>query len=128
MPNKILNQLWAVGVKNVIVPMRFFPQGTTQLTKANQLGRGYSVSRTGVGTFTITLDSRYRAFLAVLGPSVQQVTAAQRASVGALDPVAGTINITVANLSDGNAADLTANANTSVSLLAIMSDTSITGE
>lgn len=93
----------------IVVGGSFAPAGTGAPTAAK--GNGFSVARTGVGQFTITLDAPYVDLIAAV-PGVQLATPADTAAqFGTYTPssTGGTIVLQV--LTAGVAADIAANAN-----------------
>lgn len=105
---------------------RFFPQGTDPVVAASTIGSGFTVERTGVGTFDVAFDAPYRTLLCadacVMGP-VADVTHARVSNITFVGPSNdAVIEITteVADAVSGifAAADIAADTDISVGLWA----------
>ena len=104
-----------------VVSGSFAPAGTSAPTTVR--GKGFTVARTGVGQFTITLDKRYPELLDFQA-TLQLATATDQFCVaGAVDLSAKTAIITVWDVSGTGAADVAANANNRVNFSLTFKDT-----
>jgi hypothetical protein len=57
----------------VVVPGSFAPNGSSAIVAANNVGKGWSVARSGVGTYTVTFEDAYPA-LQSFACSLQKAT------------------------------------------------------
>ena len=109
------------------VSLRFFPQGTGAPVVNNKESAGVaSVTRTGVGTFLVTLDTNYRNLVG-FNASVQSSSAADlRAQVGDVSNLgtSSATTVVVRLLAGATPTDQAANANNSVSLQLSFDDSS----
>lgn len=104
---------------------RFYPQGTGAVVNGSNVGRGFTVTRTGVGVFDIDFEEAYVDFLdfegtpnMATGVNHVRVTAQKRNSQNALT------GLTITNFSNAAAAvDIAAAATSFISFSAVMSDT-----
>lgn len=97
-----------------VVVGSFAPAGTGAVT--NTKGAGFTVARTGVGAYLVTLTDRYFDLVAG-GATAQLATPAGRAAlVGTYDATAGTVVISVVDEA-GAPADIAANANNRVNFV-----------
>jgi hypothetical protein len=98
----------------VMISGSFAPNGTSQPVAASNKGIGWSVSRTGVGTFVVTLDDSYNEIVEAQATLQLSAPAAQGAQLGPITAPAGAtrgaVTIVTANTSTGAAADVAANA------------------
>jgi hypothetical protein len=103
-------QVLGKGVK--IIAGSFAPNGAGAVSSASNKGKGFSVARTGVGVFTITLEDSY---VSLLGANLGlQLSAADDKilQLGDIDVLsAKTIVIRVWDISGAAVADIAANAN-----------------
>ncbi len=103
MADRNLNDVQALGKARVVLTGSFRPNGTGAVDNTLNTGFGFTVARTGVGTFTITLADKWP----VLQSAQFQLQLATAVSgdvcMGAVDVAsAGTIAITY--LADNDAA------------------------
>lgn len=97
---------------------RFFPQGAGAIVNASNIGRGFSVARTGVGRYVVTLDGGYPQDVHA-DVQVRHATLVYRPRIIATTTDAtGTITLTIQvydTANPGVAVELAAAATTSVS-------------
>lgn len=105
-----------IATRRVRITGRFFPQGAGAIVNASNIGKtGWTVARTGVGVYQVTLDRKYlKGILLSLGLQMNALTNLALQFTGA-ETVngAGTFNITAH--AAGVATEIAANANNSVS-------------
>lgn len=69
------HDLKTIGLGRVAIHGSFAPNGSSALVAANTHGKGFSVARTGVGVYRITLDDKYPELVAaVAGVQVADAT------------------------------------------------------
>lgn len=101
----------------------FAPNGSSAVDADSRKGRGWSVARTDVGEFTITLAEKYDTLIADL-VSIRLASPGNTiVQTGPYDSSAGTIVIQV--LTAGVAADVSANANNKISFKLVFQDSSV---
>lgn len=124
MASRRFDPLKTLGVGRVTVFGTFFPNGAVAGLLAGSKGRGYSVSRVGLGLYTVTLTDVY---FELMGYSfdVQEIAGADWTAVmqGAINLSTGQFNIQTRL--GGGAADLPANAANSVSFMMYLRNTAI---
>mgnify|MGYP001573909474 CR=1 FL=1 len=103
----------------------FAPAGTGAPTAKK--GRRYTVARSDVGKFTITLLDKYVELLSVVASLQLATAAASVVQVGTYDATAGTIVLQVLTESTGAlvAADIAANANNRVNFVLFFKDSTV---
>lgn len=107
--------------ERVMIQGSFAPAGTGAVTAVK--GKGFSVARTGVGTFVVTLANSYAdlesadAHLQLAAPN------GNSANVGAVNLAARTI--TLVTVASGAVADIAANADNRVHFAFVLRNTSI---
>lgn len=107
----------------VLIAGSFAPAGTGAPTAAK--GSGFSVARSGVGVFTITLDKIYPDMLSAVC-SLQLATAADQYVLGGTYTAAsGTFVINVWDVSGAALADISANANNRVNFILAMKNSTV---
>lgn len=110
MANRIWHDVRTPGRNKVVIDGRFNPNGVNPVTGV--IGIGFTVARTGVGIFTITLEDAY-ASLESAHATVQLVAAADTyAQFGAYDATLRTL--IVRTLTAGVPADIAADTNNRV--------------
>lgn len=103
---------------------RFFPQGTGAVVNASNIApAGWTVTRNGVGIFTVTLSDVWTEL-------VNWSLGVQLATAGDLHPQLSTVNlaaktINIRLVAAGVATDMAANANNSVGFSFIFRNTSL---
>lgn len=99
----------------------FAPAGTGAVTAVK--GKGFTVARTGVGTFLVTFADKYAALVAA-NATLQLASAANSVmQVGTFDASAKTLVLRI--LTAGAAADVAADANNRVSFVVTFRNSSI---
>lgn len=106
----------SVGKRRFRISGRFFPQGAGAIVAASNLGtQGWTVARTGVGVYQVTLADKWlKCTLVVLGLQMNAVTNLALQCTGALD-VSGAKTFNITAHAAGVATEIAANANNSVS-------------
>lgn len=91
---------------------RFFPNGTSAVDNDSNVGKGYTVARTGTGTYTVTLDRRYKEILSLTFGVSNSARADWTVVIDDLDAT----SFTLVTKNGGVDQDLSANAFNFVSL------------
>lgn len=105
----------------VIIAGSFAPAGTGAVTAPK--GKGFTVARTGVGTFTVTLSDKWVSCL-YAGAHVQLAASADTvAQVAAIDLTAKTV--VIRTLTAGSDADIAADANNRVNFVLFLKNSSV---
>lgn len=120
MSSRITQNLQCLGMNKVLVTCQFSPQGTGAPVTPTQGQKGIkSVTRTGVGLYTITFNSTW-AFLAAFKYAFSLASGAnlsvQIVSQSLLASGGGTVNIRIWDGVAAAVADIAANANNIVYL------------
>lgn len=107
-------------LKEVRVPGRFFPNGSSAVVNGDNVGGGFTVARDSQGLFTVTFDEEFKQYrLVSFVPHLRLSSAAARwAQAGDYSQSGPTAKVRVIDGS-GNVQDIAANANNSVEFLAI---------
>lgn len=113
------------GRERVTIEGSFAPAGTGAVTSVK--GTGFTVARTDVGEFTVTLDEAFADYDAAWCSLQLNAPGDQIAHIkGAIDVVtAKTFKIGVWDISDAAAADIAANANNRVHFGITVKNTSV---
>lgn len=115
----------AVPNKLVILPGSFAPNGSSAVNNASNAGTGFTVARSGVGTFVITLTDRY-VRLRSHSVKVQLATPADtQVQLTAEAVSAATPTITVTVLTAGVAADIAAAAGNRIHFTLFLSEDTV---
>ena len=99
----------SLNTKSMNLSGSFAPNGTGAVDNTQNNGRGFTVARSGVGTFVITLDAKF-VRLRSCGLTVQLATPANTFAQLTGETVATTQTITITTLTAGAAADIAAAA------------------
>jgi hypothetical protein len=110
MASRTTNPVRALTRELILVVGSFAPAGTGAPTTVQ--GKGFTVSRTGVGTFLLTLADKYAALVAATGTLQLLAAANSDVQFGAYDASAKTL--VVRTMTAGAAADIAADANNRV--------------
>lgn len=116
----------SLDINVVTLQGSFAPNGTSALVASSTLGKGFSVSRTGVGTFLITLADDYPALLAA-NATLQLHTADDKiVQFGDCDVLsAQTLVIHVWDISAAALADIAANANNRINFSLLLRNSTV---
>ena len=108
----------------VILPFSFRPNGTSAIDADETKGLGVTVTRTGVGTFLVTLDDITYDFISCI-VSMQKATAADIVPqiVGAIDVSAKTFSIKT--LAVATPTDVSSSANSRVHGLCFLRNSNV---
>lgn len=129
MASRAFDQVDGLCKNPVIIAGRFRPNAAGTIDNALNKGRGWSVARTGVGEYTVTLEDSFPELLAVI-PQVQ-VNTLLKSNVqltGAIDfPTSKTFKIQYQEETAGAlaAAEIASNANNWVHFIAYMRNSEI---
>lgn len=124
MANRRFDNPQTLGARRVFLQGSFAPAGTGQPT--SKKGVGFTVTRTGVGTFTVALPDPYFDFDEV-GSGVNSATLGVSAVVTSQPVVqqgATPLSFTITTAVAGSATDLAADPNTRVSWRIVVKNTS----
>lgn len=95
MANRYFNQLSKViGGEKVCVMGSFAPNGVGAISNASNTGRGYSVTRTGVGAYQILFDDAYVELVSATATVQLAAVADLKIVVGAFVQAARTLVLT----------------------------------
>lgn len=112
MASRLLLKVCGLNHGHVIISGSFGPAGTGAPVVDSSQGRGFTVSRTAVGKYTITFDDKYANFVGAI-PGIQTDADTQATvQLGAYDATAGTL--AVKTFVGGSLADLAADADNNV--------------
>jgi hypothetical protein len=123
-------QILTIGKRRVKLDFTIVPNGTSTPTIVGDTQKAVqSISRQGVGTYTITLKDSYKTLIAVqFGFQLNAAAATLAVVTGATDVVtAKTIPFTILQESAGTfaAADIAANANNRIGVSITLSDSTV---
>jgi hypothetical protein len=127
MADRLFFQTQCLNLEEDLIVGSFAPAGTGAPTATN--GLGYTVTRTGVGTFSVALNDEYYTLLAC-GADLQLATPtdeiAQMGAVNVESTGAGAQTATITTLSSasGAAVDIAANASNRVNFWLHVQNTS----
>ncbi len=125
MANRMTNEVRALHQDFVLVAGSFAPNGSSAVAASSRKGRGFSVARTDVGEFTLTLSDKYPNLISAVA-TLQQATAGdQFLQVGEYDEDAKTIVITAIDASGAAAADVAADANNRVNFVLVFQNSTV---
>jgi hypothetical protein len=110
MANRLTHRIDTAERNRRLIAGSFAPAGAGAVTAVK--GEGFTVARTGVGVFTITLDNFYRDLDCAEACIQLAVAADTYAQVGAYDAAARTL--VVRTVTAGAAADIAADADNRV--------------
>ena len=104
----------------------FFPDGVAALDATKNEGHGYSVARTNVGEFTVTLSRVYRRLISkMVSLQVAALNADEEVVFGDINLAAGTIIIQLRKVSTLAAVEAGAyDANESISFILVLKESS----
>lgn len=132
MAERNFNPLAALGREYKVIAGSFLPNGSSAIS-ASYTGVGFSVARTDVGLYTVTLQDAYQGMVAaVLQKALATPTGVGRLELGAVDVVTAK-TIVIAHFADDGtsgvpaAADIAANAANRVHFLFILANSSVNG-
>jgi hypothetical protein len=112
MANRNLTRSQVLNRGEVIICGSFAPNGAGAVDAASNKGIGWSVARTGVGAFTVTLEDKWIAVLSGQAQLQLAAVAGQVAQLGATDVTsAKTVEVRVVDTATGLTADVAADAN-----------------
>lgn len=118
MTSRMTQELKATGREQVFMAGSFAPAGTGAPTDLR--GKGFTVARTAVGTFVLTLDRVFSKLIS--GEATLQLAASadSQAQLGTVDLTAKTVVIRI--LTAGSDADIAANANNRVNFILVLGE------
>ncbi len=124
MADRNFDFIQTLGKGRKIIAGRFFPNGASAIA-VDTLWNGFSVARTGVGQYTITLSDSYPAIVAYRADLQLNAVADLKLQWGAIDVV--TAKTLVLNaLAVATPTEIAANANNSISFALILRNTTVT--
>ena len=125
MADKIFYDVQCMNPHVKIVCGSFAPNGSSAVDSASNEGTGWSVARSGTGSFTVTLDANYPALLSGQCSLALNAVADSKVQFGAIDVASGkTVVINV--ITTASAADIAANANNRIHFCLFLRNTSLT--
>jgi len=127
MADRNFNPLQALGREYKVIAGSFRPNGSSAVSNTTNTGVGFSVARTGVGAFTITLTDKY---VSLIGAEFQLALATPAAAhdicIGAVD-VSSAKTIAFVHYSAGAAADIASDAANRIYFTLTLSNSSVGG-
>ncbi len=125
MASRIFRDIQALNLKSVVIIGSFRPNGTSAVDNTLNTGQGYTVARSGVGIFTITLNDKYVSCLSATTGLALSAVADTALQFGAIDvSSAGTLVLNV--LTAGVAADIASNAANRIHFTLVLSNSNVT--
>ena len=125
MADKIFYGVQALNPELKIVAGSFLPNGSSAVDSAGNTGTGFSVARTGTGSFTVTLGDKYPGLLSAQCSVALAAAADTKVQFGAIDvSSAKTVVITV--ITTASAADIASNAANRIHFVLFLRNTSLT--
>lgn len=121
MANINTNPMRSREVEAVVVAGSFAPAGAGAPTDTK--GKGFSVARTAIGVFTVTLDARFNQLLAGVVSVQLAASANTMAQLGAVDLSARTV--VIRTLTAGADADIAADANNRVNFTLVLRNSGV---
>lgn len=118
MTSRMTQELKATGREQVLMAGSFAPAGTGAPTDVR--GVGFTVARTAVGVFTLTLDRVFSKLISGTATLQLNASADSQAQLGAVSLTAKTVVIRV--LTAGSDADIAANANNRVNFVLVLGE------
>ena len=116
---RTLNQKLCTGKKQVDVEGSFAPAGTGAVTAVK--GSGFTVVRTDVGLFTVTLDQSYYSLVSATATPQLAAAADMAIQCGAYDAAAKTL--VIRSVVADTETDIAANANNRINFRLTFSET-----
>lgn len=123
--HRLFTDFQALEPSVVFLQGGFDPDGTDPV--GNVVGKGFSVARTGVGIFTVTLADAYSRLLSIKVDMQLASTDDKFAHVGTVDfsIAAPTFLIRVRDISDNAAADITGAAGNTIRFFLVLQNSSV---
>ena len=113
------------GVK--IVSGSFKPNGSSAVDNTANTGAGWTVARTGVGAFLVTLDDGYPGILSATATLAMNAAADSKCILGAIDvTTAAGGTVIIRTVTTASAADIAAHANNRIHFCLVLRNTSQT--
>ena len=125
MAAKIFFDVQALNPHVKIVCGSFAPNGSSAVDSASNEGTGWSVARSGTGSFTVTLDAKYPALLSGQCSIALNAVADSKVQFGAID-VASAKTVVINVITTASAADIAANANNRIHFCLFLRNTDLT--
>jgi hypothetical protein len=111
MANRNLTHAQVLNRGEVVICGSFAPNGTDAVDAASNTGTGWSVARTGVGIFVVTLQDKWVGLFSAQVSVQLSSGGARAAQLGDID-VASAKTVLIRTVgADGSPADIDANAN-----------------
>lgn len=125
MSSKVYSPIRTRGIHRVRIGGSFRPAGTGAVT--NVKGKGFTVARSGVGLYTVTINDVYNSLEECEATGQTSDNSFAFASIGAWDPPTRTLVIGLYKLPGGVATltDMAANANNVVHFSIIFKNTGV---
>ena len=125
MAEKIFYDVQALNPHVKIIAGSFCPNGSSAVDNDSNTGTGFTVARSGTGSFTVTLDAIYPGLLSAQCSIALTAVADSKVQFGAIDVASGkTVVINV--VTTASAADIAANANNRIHFCLFLRNTSLT--
>jgi len=123
MANRTFTQFWQSLLKSpVTIAGSFAPNGSSAVASASVKGKGFTVARTGTGTFTVSFSDAFPKCISATA-SLQLASGDDKlVQVGAIDVAAKTMVLRVWDISGAAVADVAADANNRVNFNVVFSN------
>lgn len=126
MADRNFDELQILGREKKVIAGSFRPNGASAVDNTLNTGKGFSVARTGVGAFTITLEDKYTG-LDAASWEVQLNAAADWVIVRGATDVSGARTIAITHRTGGAAADIASNANNRIGFVLFLANSAVYG-
>ena len=125
MADLIFYDVQALNPHVKIIAGSFKPNGSSAVANTDNTGTGFTVARSGTGSFTVTLDAKYPGLLSGQCSLALNAVADSKVQFGAID-VASAKTVVINVITTASAADIAANANNRIHFCLMLRNTSLT--
>ena len=125
MAEKIFFDMQALNPHVKIIAGSFKPNGSSAVDNTANTGAGWTVARSGTGSFTVTLDDAYPGLLSGQCSLALNAAADSKVMFGAID-VASAKTVIINVITTASAADIAANANNRIHFCLVLRNTDMT--
>lgn len=122
--DSLTHNMKTIAGEYVLIAGSFAPAGTGAVTDVK--GAGFTVARTGVGVYDVTLSEKYLALVAYTANVQRSADVDGDMKVVGADTVASTKIVTLKHLVAGTATEIAANAANRVHFTFVLRNTAIT--
>ena len=125
MAEKIFFDMLALNPHVKIIAGSFKPNSSSAVDNTANTGAGWTVARSGTGSFTVTLDDAYPGLLSGQCSLALNAAADSKVMFGAID-VASAKTVIINVITTASAADIAANANNRIHFCLVLRNTDMT--